>query len=73
MAEDAIATHQRVVLDTLSAHFQPVRRGEVNGLGEVVAVVEAGMVAAGKRDHELSGALVGAMNRDAVSLEQKQG
>lgn len=73
MAEDAIATHQRVVLDALPAHFQPVRRGEVNGLGEVVAVVEAGVVAAGKRYHELSGALVSAMNWDAVSLEQKLG
>ena len=59
------------MLDALPAHFQPIRRSKVDGLSEVVAVVEPCVVAAGERDHELAGVLVGAMNRDAMSLKKQ--
>ena len=60
------------MLNALPAHFQPIWWCKVDGLCQVVALVEAGMVGAGKRDHELPGVLVSAVHGDPVSLESKK-
>ena len=71
MTEDAISSHERVVLDTLAAHLQPIRRSKVDGLGQVVAMIEARVIRARERDHELAGVLVHAVNGNPVSLSKK--
>jgi hypothetical protein len=70
MTEDAISPHEGVVLDALAAHLQPIRRSKVDCLGKVVAVIEARVVRARERDHELAGVLVHAVNRNPVSLKE---
>ena len=58
MAKHTEPPHHGVVLHTAPAQLEPVGRGEVDGLRQVVAVVEAGVVAAGEGDDELAGVLV---------------
>jgi hypothetical protein len=58
VAEDAVPPHEGVVLDALPAHGEPVRRGEVDGLRQVVAVVESGVIGPRESYHELPGVLV---------------
>ena len=60
------------MLNALSAHFQPIRWSKVDGLRQVVALVEPGVVGTGKCDHELPGMLVGAVHGDPMSLESKK-
>ena len=50
--------HQAVVLHTLPADLQPVGRGKVDRLGQVKAMVKAGMIGPGEGDDELAGVLV---------------
>ena len=72
VTEDAVAPHLGVVFHALAPHLQPVGRRKVDGLGQVVAVVEAGVVAAREGDHELAGMLVGFVHGDAVGLKKRR-
>ena len=69
MAEDAEPAHEAVVLQTLAPNLQPVGRGKVDRLGHVVAVVEAGVVAAREGDDKLAGVLIHAVDGDPVGLQ----
>ncbi len=68
VAEHAEAAHQAVMLDALAPNLEPVGRRKVDRLRHVVAVVEAGVVAAGERDDELPGVLVHAIHGHTVGL-----
>ena len=63
-----LPSHHGVVFDTLSSHLQPIRGRKVNGLRQIVTLVEAGVIGAWKRDHEFAGVLVGAVYGNAVCL-----
>ena len=69
MAEDAEPAHEAVVLQTFAPNLQPVGRGKVDRLGHVVAVVEAGVVAAREGDDKLAGVLIHAVDGDPVGLQ----
>ena len=66
VAEDAVASHQRVMLHAFPPHLQPVGRSEVDGLGEVVSVIEAGVVGSREGYHELARVLVASEKRVTV-------
>ena len=69
MAENAVSPHEWVVFDAFPSHLQPVWWGEVDGLRQVVALVEPGVVGAGEGDDELTGTLVDSVNGNTVSLQ----
>ena len=58
MNPSRLPPHQAVVLHTLPADLQPVGRGKVDRLGQVKAMVKAGMIGPGEGDDELAGVLV---------------
>ena len=35
MTEDTISSHVGIIFNTFSAHFQPIRRGKINGLSQI--------------------------------------
>ena len=57
------------MFDAFPSHLQPVWWGEVDGLRQVVALVEPGVVGAGEGDDELTGTLVDSVNGNTVSLQ----
>ena len=71
VTEDAVSAHEGVVLDALSPHLQPIRRCEVDSLGQVVALVEAGVVGTRERDDELACVLVNTVHGHTMGLKQK--
>lgn len=57
----------------VAAKLIPLCHGEIDSLAEVDAVREAGMVAAGEGDDELSGCLLDTGDRDATGSQQAGG
>jgi len=64
--------HLLVVLDRRASQPHPVRRTEVNSLGEIEALVEASMIGSWKRDHKLSHVLVDLVNGHAVPDQHRR-
>lgn len=69
VAEHAEAAHQAVVLNTLAPNLNPVRWGKVDRLGQIVAVVEARVIASREGDDKLPGVLVHPIDGDPVGLQ----
>lgn len=63
-------TRESVVIDGFTANGEPVLEGEVDALSHVEARVEARVIGARARDHELSLLLQGCIDGDSSLIWQ---